>query len=128
MQLSSKPHPRIASLAPRPFVRAAQPECHAMEDDSAKKLWAAVMERAILDLQETRTRNAAIEWITARRDGVGSFIWVCHQLDMAPDSVRRALLRQSVSLSLLQRQSLPPAPPCKQNLPHARRMAHLSNA
>ncbi|MBF0293636.1 MAG: hypothetical protein HQL96_00485 [Magnetococcales bacterium] len=128
MQLSSKSHPRTSSLAPRPITRVAQPECHTMDDDSAKKLWAAVMERAILDLQETRTRAAAVEWITSKRSGVGSFIWVCHQLDMAPDSVRRALLGHSVSLRLLQHHSLPPAPPRKQNLPPAHPVAQLSNA
>lgn len=67
-------------------------ELRTIDNENARLLWIAVMERAILDLQESATQPEAIEWILSKRRSIGSFYWVCHQLDMDPGSVKRALL------------------------------------
>ena len=70
-----------------------------------KKLWAAVMGRAVDDLKKKKTpgaikdqrisRDSAIHWFKNRqRDDVGSFIWVCRVLDIDPDYARAVVLNR----------------------------------
>ncbi|MBF0340477.1 MAG: hypothetical protein HQL95_05865 [Magnetococcales bacterium] len=71
---------------------AFEAEYRTMDNENARRLWAAVLERAILDLQDRNTRAEAVQWVSSNRNGVGSFQWICQQLDMDPSSVKRALL------------------------------------
>ncbi|GAB0057706.1 hypothetical protein SIID45300_02038 [Candidatus Magnetaquicoccaceae bacterium FCR-1] len=92
MQLTS--HDRSSVNPSMPLMRGVtgEMEHRVLDHDNARRLWAAVLERAILDLQDRTTRADAITWIRSHRHGVGSFHWICQQLDMDPDSVRHALL------------------------------------
>lgn len=89
--LTQKKPPTHHFRAPsRPFH--GDTETRTVDNENARRLWAAVLERAILDLQEHATRAEAVAWISSNRRSVGSFQWICQQLDMDPASVRRALL------------------------------------
>lgn len=92
MQLiaQQKTPPRYALPLQRRYQE--EPEYRTMDSENARRLWAAVMERAILDLQDHSLRTEAVEWINSKRHNIGSFNWVCNQLDMNPNSVKRALL------------------------------------
>ena len=76
--------------------------------DWSFKLWAAVLERAVNDatrgpdFAETRvlhepertrfvaaTMEDAADWIRADSELHGSFLWVCAQLGLEPEGVRR---------------------------------------
>ncbi len=87
---TSKPHP--THPMPPPSILHMELENKTLESENARHLWAAVMERAILDLQDHSTQDDAIAWIVSNRHSIGSFFWVCHQLDLDPNSVKRALL------------------------------------
>ncbi|MBF0428066.1 MAG: hypothetical protein HQL94_04025 [Magnetococcales bacterium] len=86
----NKSHSSMPPIRPNTL----DPEFHMLDNESTRTLWAAVLERAILDLKEHGTREEAVAWINSKRHSVGSFLWVCHQLDMDPSSVKRALLGQ----------------------------------
>ncbi|MBF0126082.1 MAG: hypothetical protein HQM02_02625 [Magnetococcales bacterium] len=130
MQLTQQPNNRPLHPVSKCAPRHHEGETRAVDDENARRLWAAVMERAILDLHEAGTRGEAVAWISSKRMGIGSFHWICNQLDMDPGSVKRALLGQKTPISLLHRQLIPPplsrtrteAPPL------LKRVANLSNA
>ena len=55
-----------------------------------RSLWGAVVEQAIHDLgsKSLLILDSAIEWFENRtRTGVGSFVWVCHVLELDPDKI-----------------------------------------
>lgn len=57
-------------------------------------LWAAVLERAIDDLQSNNRldRDDAYGWFNRmEEDGVGSFVWVCSVLNYDPPRTRRKI-------------------------------------
>ncbi|MEO5344984.1 MAG: hypothetical protein H7834_01235 [Magnetococcus sp. YQC-9] len=92
MQLRS--HNQSSPGHAMPLLRSVtgEMETRLLDHDNARRLWAAVLERAILDLQERTTRDEAAAWVRSHRRGIGSFHWICQQLDMDPPSVRMALL------------------------------------
>ncbi len=55
------------------------------------RLWGAVLDRAIRDLRELRTRDSALEWIESERVGEGSFKFVADVLQTPPDYLRRKI-------------------------------------
>ena len=55
-------------------------------------LWTAVMGRALLDLNVPEESVSARRWFGADSQGIGSFTWVCHSLDLDPVAVRERLL------------------------------------
>ncbi len=55
------------------------------------KLWRAVLDRAIRDLNEPTIRADAISWFLDNRSFEGSFVFVAETLDMHPDFIRRKL-------------------------------------
>ncbi|MBF0614335.1 MAG: hypothetical protein G8237_01085 [Magnetococcales bacterium] len=93
------PVPRHPTRPLRPY--AGDPEIRTLDNENARRLWAAVLERAILDLQERTTRAEAVAWISSNRRSVGSFQWICQQLDMDPASVKHALLGQHVMTPMM---------------------------
>ncbi|MBF0213652.1 MAG: hypothetical protein HQM00_08815 [Magnetococcales bacterium] len=103
MQLVS--HQKSLSRHPMPPMRhvPAELDNRTLDNENARRLWAAVLERAILDLQERTTRTEAVAWVSSNRRGVGSFQWICQQLDMDPPSVKQALLAMATSRCLSRR-------------------------
>jgi len=71
----------------------------------ARWVWCAVLMQAVCDLRgqasdlppdcRDAARRAAWGWIVSRNMHVGSFLWVCEQLDLDADAVRLAVLRSS---------------------------------
>ncbi|MBU4317125.1 MAG: hypothetical protein KKF30_07605 [Proteobacteria bacterium] len=65
-----------------------------------KALWAAVLERAIQDLDyHPKTKEYKLHYSPARywlknlkNKGLGSFIWVCKAIDYDPDRTRAKIL------------------------------------
>ena len=66
-----------------------------------KKLWTAVLERAINDAQGDvkdyrgsyvkYITEAAGSWFHSKEEGIGSFLWICSQLDLNPEYVLNLL-------------------------------------
>ena len=66
------------------------------EQDSTRQLWISVLERAILDLEYIDLRDRALAWIESRREGIGSFVWICRfYLGLDPNKARTAVLATS---------------------------------
>ncbi|MEO5332901.1 MAG: hypothetical protein H7839_12830 [Magnetococcus sp. YQC-5] len=103
MPFLSQPKPHPCHAKPRQLANRQTTEYHTLDNENARRLWAAVMERAILDLQDNTLRGDAIEWMNSKRRSIGSFHWVCQHLDMDPDSVKRALLKPKIALSHMKR-------------------------
>jgi hypothetical protein len=84
------------------MVTARQPRSHTHALDAEhfeqaqnapeRKLLAAMIRRALLDLLDTRTSPDAALWIRSNRRGEFSFRWVCEHLDFEPDKLRTAML------------------------------------
>ena len=54
-----------------------------------RQLWAAVLEQAILDLGLDGQRDRATGWFRADHNaGIGSYLWICGELDLAPKKLR----------------------------------------
>ncbi|MBF0270570.1 MAG: hypothetical protein HQL98_00650 [Magnetococcales bacterium] len=106
MQLMS--HKQPLPVRPPPSMRHAifDAEHRTADNENARRLWAAVLERAILDLQEQTTRAEAMEWVSSNRRGVGSFQWICQQLDMDPSSVKHALINMYATQTIPKRAAL----------------------
>jgi hypothetical protein len=69
--------------------------------DVYKNLWLAVLEQAIEDVKQdvknqenVRAINKAnaLEWFSNKNEGIGSFIWICYFLEIAPGPIRRIAL------------------------------------
>jgi DNA-binding XRE family transcriptional regulator len=60
-----------------------------------RQIWAAVLQRAIDDLedQDERIRDSARAWFHADRRGIGSLHWICKALDLDPGRVRSQVER-----------------------------------
>jgi hypothetical protein len=67
---------------------------------SYRRLWAAVLEQAVKDARGGRTYHIITEeaqaWFHSKKEGVGSFIWVCRILDLDPSYVREKVDLQPV--------------------------------
>ena len=59
--------------------------------DEAQALWYAVFERAVDDLLDDYERTPAARWFISNSIEIGSFIWICEQLDIDPQVVRKIL-------------------------------------
>jgi hypothetical protein len=72
-------------------------------EEACKRLWHAVLDRAIRDLVDPRTkfkdREEAREWFQSERQEVGSFLWVCNILGFNPGTVRTRLTTYAVTVS-----------------------------
>ena len=60
--------------------------------DACKRLWAAVLEQAMTDIQEDHDSHGeeARKWLQSENPGTASFLWVCDVLDLDPALVRTA--------------------------------------
>ena len=58
-------------------------------------LWHAVILQALEDLRYEQLRQPALRWFLSRSGDVGSFRWVCQQIDLDPGAVRKAALDRS---------------------------------
>ena len=60
-------------------------------------LWAAVLEQAILDLNEPEysIRHSALQWIKSRDEHFSSFVFCCLLLDLDPNKVRNKILKKN---------------------------------
>ena len=71
-----------------------------MISQGERELWAAVVIRALDDLAETckeapRLRQAARAWLISDKTRVGSFVWICDNVGLDRNSVRRALAHRT---------------------------------
>ena len=64
-------------------------------EEACKRLWNAVLDQAIKDVVDPRTRykdrKEAHEWFQSERQGVGSFLRVCNIIGFNPSAVRTQL-------------------------------------
>ncbi|MEO5339611.1 MAG: hypothetical protein H7837_07565 [Magnetococcus sp. MYC-9] len=63
-----------------------------MADQPEVTLWAAVLTRAIEDLDDAAERGGAMEWLKTPGDDIGSFQWVAFVLDMDAKRLRERIL------------------------------------
>ncbi len=54
-------------------------------------IWAAVIERAIRDLDNPLYRKSAVRWLLSEDDDFGSFRWCCLLFNLKPETIRRKL-------------------------------------
>ena len=72
--------------------------------EAYKRLWAAVLEQAIKDVQgDARARRGKVRsifsegawaWFRSESQEVGSFLWTCNMLGFEPDFIVSLLTRQ----------------------------------
>jgi hypothetical protein len=74
-------------------------------DSPEAALWHAVILQALEDLGYEQRRQPALRWFLSSTGQVGSFRWVCHQLDLDPSAVRKSALNRSTPESLAPAQS-----------------------
>jgi hypothetical protein len=60
------------------------------------QLWTHVMIQAMKDLEASSLSNTprarrAAKWFASTNEATGSFIWVCHLIDMDPSFIRSAM-------------------------------------
>jgi hypothetical protein len=72
-------------------------------EEACIRLWHAVLDRAIRDMVDPRTkfkdREEARQWFQSERQEVGSFLWVCNILGFNPGTVRSRLTTYAVAVS-----------------------------
>jgi len=58
--------------------------------EPCKRLWLTVLKGAVHDSQngDPYQRRKARYWLCSEERGIGSFIWICTNLELAPDAVR----------------------------------------
>ncbi|MBF0183129.1 MAG: hypothetical protein HQM06_01905 [Magnetococcales bacterium] len=69
------------------------------EGEAELSLWVAVLEQAIADLANPKTREPALLWFRSTRKGIGSFIFLADTLNQCPNKLRRQIftsLRQPI--------------------------------
>ena len=77
----------------RKFVRLPSYEAsEELKNTPERNLWCAVLFRAMQDASDGCIE--AIDWVTSTRSPVGSFVWVCTQLDINEKAIRKVLLSQ----------------------------------
>jgi hypothetical protein len=64
-----------------------------------KGLWCEVLLEALADLRRNRYRRPAMAWIKSNGQGVGSFCWICHCLNLDCGAVRGTLSRDNKMFS-----------------------------
>ncbi|MBF0461871.1 MAG: hypothetical protein HQL87_10785 [Magnetococcales bacterium] len=69
-----------------PFVHDASPEA---------RLWAEVLHRAILDLDDATERPSVLAWLRSREDSPGSFRFVCDVLGYEPEHIRQLAMQRA---------------------------------
>lgn len=61
--------------------------------DPCKRLWTAVLKRAVKDVHDNGTTSVISQgtraWFGSKNQGVGSFLWICSMLDLNPEFVRK---------------------------------------
>ena len=59
-------------------------------EETCKRLWAAVLEKAIKDAlgDNIYLRESAWTWLRSENQGIGSFLWICTILGLKPQFVR----------------------------------------
>ena len=71
-------------------------------EEACKRLWNAVLNQAIKDVVDPRTRykdrKESLEWFQSERQGVGSFLWVCNITGFNPSRVRTQLAIDQVKI------------------------------
>ncbi len=64
------------------------------------ELWTQVILRAIEDLEKrtsltsTSAQDSAREWFASDSDALGSFIWICHAINVDPNLIRSGLAKK----------------------------------
>jgi hypothetical protein len=60
--------------------------------DACKRLWSAVLEQAISDVQgdSNSDREEARKWLLSENYGTASFLWICDVLGLEPNFLRNA--------------------------------------
>lgn len=78
---------------------------------SIRNLWAAVMERAVMDLTDRQykkkeandlyrlNRDSALRWVRSKSRDEYSFEWVCMVLDCNPRLMRRLILEKADAIN-----------------------------
>lgn len=68
-------------------------------DDNCRKLWTAVLERAIEDALRGGKywihRENARFWFLSENHELGSFLWICDTVNLDPSLLRKFVLRKS---------------------------------
>ncbi len=76
------------------YANCTIPPEHAIEPDlfkePSKRLWLSVLQLAICDIRKGHAyqRREACKWMSSEDIGIGSFLWICTNLGMPPDTVR----------------------------------------
>ena len=67
-------------------------------EEPSQQLWLAVLKRAVYDSQNGAAyyRREARYWLCSEDKGIGSFVWICTNLELAPDVVRLICLDKPV--------------------------------
>ena len=60
---------------------------------SEQKLWFAVIENAIIDVEYERESESAVSWLLAPDEDVGHFRWAVALFDIDPDQAQRSIRR-----------------------------------
>jgi hypothetical protein len=68
---------------------------HTGLSSSERDLWAAVLDRAILDLDDITEKPRSLAWFKSPNDDEGAFLWVCMILDLEPGKTRLAILQRN---------------------------------
>jgi hypothetical protein len=83
------------------------------ENRAARRLWAAMFHRGILDYAEAAVSPKArakihpdpVPWFESRANTPGAFDWLCDLFDLDPDRARMEVLGRQVQLALASKQA-----------------------
>jgi hypothetical protein len=67
---------------------------HTNQSSVERDLWAAVLDRAVLDLAIPEERIKTLAWFRSHGNDIGSFVWICMILDLEPSRVRGMVLQR----------------------------------
>ena len=76
-------------LATTPEAELRTP--YTLYPDDAVIIWCEVLALAVLDLEKPEFQQKAVEWFISNKFEVGSFLWVCHVLNIESKAVRKKL-------------------------------------
>lgn len=75
------------------FFTADSSNAKESSDAGERRLWCAVLALAIEDLSSGNYRAVlARSWIASREAEPGSFLWICEELGLDPEAIRRRVI------------------------------------
>lgn len=88
--------PFAAGLIEEEYVCPPQQQ---IPDTPERALWRGVLVLALRDLSKKQFRRSSVEWFSSDSTVPNSFLWLCDELGINPDYLRRLINEKSLTMN-----------------------------